>query len=43
MSPDRKTASIAGVLFIITFMTAIPAVILYDPVLNEPDYILGEQ
>jgi Domain of unknown function (DUF4386) len=37
----RRHARIAGVLFVITFVTAIPAVILYDPLLNDPRYILG--
>lgn len=31
----------AGVLFLITFVTAIPAVLLYDPVLNDAGYITG--
>jgi hypothetical protein len=29
------------VLFIVTFVTSIPAVLLYDPVLNDKDFILG--
>jgi Domain of unknown function (DUF4386) len=37
----RRLARIAGVLFLITFVTAIPAVFLYDPVLNDPGYIVG--
>jgi hypothetical protein len=40
-SSTRKLALIAGVLFVITFVTAIAALILYDPVLNDPDYIVG--
>ncbi|WP_196807559.1 DUF4386 domain-containing protein [Candidatus Solirubrobacter pratensis] len=28
-------------LFVITFVTSIPALLLYDPVLNHPGYILG--
>jgi hypothetical protein len=40
-APPRRLALIAGVLFVITFITAIPAVILYDPVLNDPGYIVG--
>jgi hypothetical protein len=39
--PPRRIALIAGVLFVITFVTAIPALLLYDPVLNDPDYITG--
>jgi len=39
--PPRKLATITGVLWIITFITSIPAVLLYDPLLNDPDFILG--
>jgi hypothetical protein len=39
--PPRKLATITGVLWIITFITSIPAVLLYDPLLNEPNFILG--
>jgi hypothetical protein len=38
---EQRTARIFGVLFALTFITAIAAVVLYDPVLNEADYILG--
>jgi hypothetical protein len=41
VSPTRRTAFIAGVWFAITFIASIPAVLLYDPVLNDADYILG--
>jgi hypothetical protein len=41
MEPARRTAFLAGVFFVITFITAIPALLLYDPVLNDADYILG--
>ena len=42
MSPIRKTAFIAGLLFIITFVVSIPAALfLYTPVLDHTDYILG--
>ncbi|MEV4676283.1 DUF4386 domain-containing protein [Actinomadura sp. NPDC049382] len=42
-SPDavQRTARIAGVWFVLTFVLSIPAVLLYDPVLNDADYILG--
>jgi hypothetical protein len=40
-APPRRLALLAGVLFVITFITAIPAMLLYDPVLNDPGYILG--
>src|SRR3954462_172672 len=41
LSPLRKTALVAGVCYLITFVASIPAVFLLDPVLNDPDYIVG--
>jgi uncharacterized protein DUF4386 len=42
MGPStRKLARIAGVLFVITFITSIPALLLYGPVLNHTGYIVG--
>ena len=42
MSPLRRTAFVVGLLFIITFVTSIPAaLVLYAPVLDHTDYILG--
>jgi hypothetical protein len=37
----RKTSLLFGVLFTITFITSIPALLLYGPVLNHADYIVG--
>jgi Domain of unknown function (DUF4386) len=37
----QKPGRIAGLWFIATFVFSIPAVLLYDPVLNDADYILG--
>jgi hypothetical protein len=38
----RRTALVAGVLFLITYLTAIPAAfLLYAPVLNDANYIVG--
>jgi len=37
----RKTALIAGVLYLITFVSSIPAVFLIAPAVNDPQYILG--
>ena len=42
MSPARRTAFIAGLWFIGTFVFSIPAALLYDPVLSDADYILGQ-
>nr|WP_246299113.1 DUF4386 domain-containing protein [Nocardioides panaciterrulae] len=37
----RKPGRIAGLWFIATFVFSIPALLLYDPVLNHTDFILG--
>jgi hypothetical protein len=41
MDPMRKTALVAGVLYLITFLSSIPAVFLLDPVVSNPNYITG--
>src|SRR4051812_46945936 len=42
VSSTRKTAFVAGVLFLITFITSIPALYLFQPVLDDPaGYIAG--
>ena len=42
MSSHRKIALVTGVLFVITFITSIPALfVFYAPVLDDPRYILG--
>jgi hypothetical protein len=41
MSSLRKTALVAGVLYLVTFATSIPARILFGPVRTDPNYILG--
>jgi hypothetical protein len=42
MDSTRKTAFIAGALFIVTFVTSIPAALfLYTRVLDDANYILG--
>src|SRR5918999_5254789 len=41
MDSERRTALVAGVLYLITFASAIPAVFLLDPVLSDPAYIVG--
>ena len=37
----RRTALVAGVLYLITFVSAIPAVFLLQPVLTDPGYIVS--
>ncbi len=42
-SPEQQQrARIFGVLFALTFVTSIAGLLLYDPVLNDADYILGD-
>jgi hypothetical protein len=42
MDPTRKTASIVGWLFIVTFVVSIPAALfLYTPILDDARYIAG--
>ena len=41
MTPMRKTALAAGILYLVTFVTSIPALQLYDGVLNTDGWILG--
>ena len=41
MSPMRKTALAAGLLYIATFVFSIPALAFYDDVVNNADYVLG--
>src|SRR4249920_1042011 len=41
MDAQRKTALTVGVLFVLTLVFAIPGVLAYGPVLNDPAYVLG--
>jgi hypothetical protein len=41
MNSLRKSALLTGVFFIITIVTSIPALILYQPVLNDTHYVLS--
>jgi Domain of unknown function (DUF4386) len=41
MDNARKTALVAGVFYLLTFVSSIPAVGLLGPVLNNPDYIVA--
>ena len=42
MTRDQKRARAFGVLYLITFVTSIPAALLYSPVLDDPaGYITG--
>jgi len=41
MDTMRKTALVAGVLYLVTFVGSIPALPLYHDILNNPRYLLG--
>jgi Domain of unknown function (DUF4386) len=41
MNHPQTIARVFGVLFLITFVTGIPASFFYVPVLDDPDYIVG--
>ena len=41
MSSMRKTAMVAGVLYLLTFLSSIPAVFLQAPALDDPTYIIS--
>src|ERR687894_795368 len=42
MADDQRHARLFGVLFVITYLTSIPAVLLFQPVLDDPaGYIAG--
>jgi hypothetical protein len=41
LAVSRKSAFVMGALYIATFLTSIPAVLLYHPVLNDAHYIVG--
>jgi hypothetical protein len=41
ISPSRRTALVAGVFFLATEVTAIPALLLYQPVLRDGNYVVG--
>jgi hypothetical protein len=38
----RGTALVAGMLYLVTFLASIPAVVLLAPVLDDPAYVLGD-
>jgi hypothetical protein len=41
VDPTRRTALLAGLLFIGTFVFSIPALTLYGPLLNDANYVVG--
>jgi hypothetical protein len=41
MDSARRTALVAGLLYLLTFISSIPAVFLLDPVLKDPEYIVS--
>jgi hypothetical protein len=41
VDPLRRTAFLGGALYLITFIASIPAILVLDPVLSDPSYVLG--
>ena len=41
MDPTRKTALVAGILYLVTYASSIPAALLLGNALADPNYILG--
>jgi hypothetical protein len=41
MDSMRKTALVAGILYLLTFLSSIPAVFLQSPVLDDPNFIIS--
>ncbi|MFJ6000983.1 DUF4386 domain-containing protein [Arthrobacter sp. NPDC092385] len=41
MTSDDRAARVAGIFFLITFVSAITGAVLYAPVLSDPDYVTG--
>lgn len=41
MTPIRTTAALAGALYLLTFATSIPALVLKGPAIRDPDFVLG--
>ena len=41
MSAQRKGTVAAGVLYLVTHVTSVVALVLYGPVLDDPDYVTG--
>jgi hypothetical protein len=41
VSSHRKFSLVTGVFFILTFISAIAGLLLYGPVLKDPDYVTG--
>jgi hypothetical protein len=39
--PDDRSARVAGLLFVVTFVSAIAGLLLYGPVLSDPLYVAG--
>jgi hypothetical protein len=41
LDPTRKTSLFAGILYLVTFISSIPAVMLLAPVVDNPNYIIS--
>lgn len=41
MTPSRRTATVAGALYLLTHVTSVLALVLYGPALDHRDYVIG--
>jgi hypothetical protein len=41
MDPTRRSAFVAGVLYLVTFLSSIPAYLLLTPMLDDPSWMIG--
>lgn len=41
MDPTRRSALVAGVLYLVTFLSSIPAYLLLTPMLDDPSWMIG--
>lgn len=41
MDSMRRSALVGGILYLITFISSIPAVFLLNPVLSNPNYVVS--
>ena len=42
MTPTRRSALAAGLLYLATIVSSIPALALIQPILTQPEYVLGD-
>jgi hypothetical protein len=42
VDPTRRSALVSGILYLVTFLASIPAVLLLAPILTDPNYVIGQ-